>query len=70
MSWDPTQRWVTIEEAARSVARPPSTIRRWISEHRITPVAKLGRRTLLLEADVLQVDGDTTRQQRGTVRPT
>lgn len=62
-SWDPHARWVTIEEAARSIHRPASTIRRWISERRLTPVARQGRRTLLLEADVLQAEADLTRPE-------
>ena len=61
MSWDPHERLLTIPEAAKSVDRPESTIRRWISEGRLTPRARMGRRALLLEADVLQVDGDTAR---------
>lgn len=67
-TWDPHERWLTIPEAALSVDRPASTIRRWLAEHRLQPVAHLGRRTLILEADVLQVDADTRRHHSRTVR--
>lgn len=62
MTWDPDARLLTIPEAAKSVGRPESTIRRWLAERRITPTGYMGRRALLLEADVLQVDADTVRQ--------
>ncbi len=65
--WDPEQRLVTIREAAVSIGRPESTIRRWICERRLIPFARQGRRPLLLESDVLQVDADTLRPQPGTV---
>lgn len=61
--WNPALRLVTIEEAAVSVDRPPSTIRRWISEERITVFAKLGRRTLILESAVLKAEADARRQR-------
>lgn len=68
MTWDPTRRLLTIEEAARSVGRPASTIRRWLAEGRLTPTAKLGpRRPLILESDVLDCDADTAHKIRGTV---
>lgn len=69
MTWDPACRLLTIEEAAATVQRPASTIRRWVSEHRLTPVARYGRKTLYLEADVLRVDADTTTRQHRSVRP-
>lgn len=61
MSWDPDARLVTIREAALSIDRPESTVRRWVSEGRLTPKARQGKRWLLLEADVLRVDADTQR---------
>lgn len=61
MTWHPELRLLTIEEAADSVRRPASTIRRWLAEGRLTPRASHGRRPLLLEADVLEVDGNTRR---------
>lgn len=75
MTWDPTLRLVTIVEAARSIDRPASTIRRWISEGRLAPIAYQGRQALYLEAHVLQVDADTHRRRgplsppNGTMRP-
>jgi hypothetical protein len=63
--WEPDRRLLTIEEAARSVARPQSTIRRWLAERRVVPVAWQGRRPLLLESDVLAVDADP-RKVNGT----
>lgn len=56
MTWRPHLRLVTIDEAAELIDRPTSTIRRWISEDRLKPIAHFGRRTLLLEAHVLRVD--------------
>ena len=66
MIWDPHARLVTIPEAALSVDRPESTIRRWIAEGRLRTVGRQGRRWLLLEADVLQVDADTLRVSAAT----
>lgn len=61
MTWEPHKRLLTIDEAARSVDRPSSTIRRWISEGRLRPTATTGWRKLYLESDVLAVDAATTR---------
>lgn len=58
-TWRPEQRLLTIDEAAESVMRPASTIRRWVSEKRLTVRAKRGRQQLVLESDVLEVDGNT-----------
>jgi excisionase family DNA binding protein len=70
MTWDPTCRLLTIEEAAESAQRPTSTLRRWVSEGRLAPYARLGRRSLFLESDVLRVDGDTRRGRPTGVGPT
>lgn len=68
MTWDPDRRLLTVEEAARSAQRPASTIRRWISEKRLTVRAHRGRRALLLESEVLEVDGNTRPGRPTTVR--
>lgn len=70
MTWEPDRRLLNLKEAAASVDRPESTIRRWISEHRLTIVAWHGRRALILEADLLRVDADTATRHSGTVTPT
>lgn len=62
--WNPALRLITIEEAAQSIERPESTIRRWISEQRVTVFAKYGRRTLLLESEVLKAEADARRSRR------
>jgi hypothetical protein len=62
--WDPSYRLLTYEEAGRSADRPPSTIRRWVSEDRLTVLAWMGRSALVLEADVLRVDGEMRRDRR------
>lgn len=59
--WNPKLRLITVEEAAVSVDRPASTIRRWISEERIEVFAKMGRLTLILESDLLRADADIRR---------
>ncbi|KNX38088.1 helix-turn-helix domain-containing protein [Luteipulveratus halotolerans] len=64
MTWDPYGRLLTIEEAARAVDRPTSTIRRWITEGRLTPTAALGHRKLYRESDVLAADADAHRGRR------
>lgn len=66
--WDPYLRLVTIEEAAESVGRPQSTIRRWMSEGRMEPLAYMGRQPLLRESDVLAADAATSRQRRPRMR--
>ena len=53
--WDPNQRLLTITEAADSVDRPESTIRRWLTQG-LRTYATHGRRPLILEADVLAYD--------------
>ena len=62
MTWQPHLRLVTIEEAAELVDRPPSTIRRWISEGRMPVIAKQGRRGLVLESHVLRIDGELAKR--------
>jgi excisionase family DNA binding protein len=68
MTWDPSRRLLTIQEAARSVGRPASTVRRWLSEGRITPTAWQGRSPLILEEHVLECDADTANKAGSTVR--
>jgi hypothetical protein len=64
--WDPNKRLLTAAEAAASIDRPVSTIRRWAAEGRITSHAWLntttGRQNLYLEADILKVEAATRRQ--------
>lgn len=62
MTWKPHQRLLTINEAAESIERPPSTVRRWISEGRLTHTATHGWRKLYLESDVLAVDAATNKR--------
>lgn len=69
MSWEPERRLLTIPEAARSVGRPQSTIRRWLSEGRLRIFGKQGRNPLILESDLLEADADTVRSRPRTVRP-
>jgi predicted site-specific integrase-resolvase len=69
MTWNPDRRLLNLDEASRSVGRPQSTIRRWISEDRLAIIAWQGRRALILEADLLQVDADTSAKTRGPVIP-
>jgi hypothetical protein len=60
--WNPALRLVTIEEAAVSVDRPESTIRRWICEQRVTVFAKYGRRTLILESELLKAEAEARKR--------
>ena len=63
MTWDPEARLLTIEEVALSVCRPQSTVRRWISEGRLTPFAWLDRRRpLILESDALLCEAKSKSQ--------
>lgn len=59
MTWVPHRRLITTSEAAQSIDRPESTIRRWVAEGRLTVTARLGHRPLFLESDVLRVDAHT-----------
>lgn len=68
MTWDPAARLLTVDEAAESVDRPASTIRRWMSEGRLTPHAHHGRRNLILEADLLRVEASLS-VPRGRMKP-
>lgn len=69
MSWHPDRRLLTVEEAAESVHRPVSTIRRWISEGRLNVAGRQGRRALIRESDLLETDADTVRTRPRIVRP-
>lgn len=62
--WDPTARLLTIEEAAASIHRPPSTIRRWISQGTLTVTARYGHRPLILEAHLLAAEATIHRRNR------
>lgn len=65
--WNPHARLLTITEAAASIDRPTSTVRRWISEGRLQPHAfrwaNHRNQDLYLEADVLLAEA-TTRRHR------
>lgn len=63
MKWLPHKRLLTTAEAAASVDRPASTIRRWAAEGRLRPYALQGRRPLYLESDVLKADASTLRRE-------
>ena len=63
--WDPHQRLLTTEEAADSIDRPASTIRRWLAEGKVRTYATIGRTPLILESDLL----DTEARLRRTVTP-
>ena len=65
--WDPHARLLTINEAAASISRPASTIRRWITEGRLRPTAQSDQHRYYLEADVLAVEA-TTRRPTGLTR--
>lgn len=67
MTWNPAARLLTIDEAADSIDRPASTIRRWLAEGRLTPHAFHGRRNLILEADLLRVEAILS-APRGTMK--
>ena len=63
-TWNPYRRLLTINEAAASIDRPASTIRRWISEGLLEPAATNGRTRYYYESDVLQVEKETRRKRR------
>lgn len=62
--WDPNKRLLTITEAAESIDRPASTIRRWAAEGRIEAAAYRASRHqhLYLEADILRAEAATRRK--------
>lgn len=62
--WDPYLRLVTIAEAAASIDRPASTIRRWMSEGKLAPIARMGVQPLLRESDVTRVEAETRGRTR------
>ena len=66
--WDPYARLLTINEAAASIDRPASTIRRWISKGLLEPAATNGRTRYYYESDVLQVEA-ATRRAKPLVQP-
>jgi len=59
MTWHPHRRLLTITEAAVSIDRPASTLRRWVSEGRLEPAAESDRARYYLESDVLAVEAAT-----------
>ena len=63
--WDPHARLLTIPEAAKSIDRPESTIRRWLSQGDLCPYAHTGRNPLILESELL----DTEAKMRRPVTP-
>lgn len=64
--WDPYMRLLTIAEAAASIDRPQSTIRRWLSSGDVRAYAHAGRKPLILESELLETEA----RLRGNVRPT
>lgn len=67
MTWQPDRRLLTVDEAADTVDRPASTIRRWVFEGRLKATARQGHRWLYLEADVLAVDAATRKRTTRSV---
>lgn len=63
-AWAPHRRLLTITEAALSIDRPASTIRRWISEGRLQPAAQSQHTRYYLESDVLTVEAATRTHKR------
>lgn len=63
--WDPYMRLLTIDEAAKSIDRPKSTIRRWLSQGEVRAYAHAGRNPLILESELLETEA----RLRGIVRP-
>lgn len=68
--WDPNKRLLTTSEAAASIDRPASTIRRWATEGRIKATYWLTptNQALYLEADILTAEAATRRQTPPTTR--
>lgn len=61
--WDPHLRLLTISEAADSIDRPESTIRRWISEGRLEPAAQNGRIRYYFESDIFAAEAACRRSR-------
>lgn len=49
-------RLLTIKEAAKSIDRPASTIRRWLSDGEVRAYAHAGRNPLILESELLETE--------------
>jgi excisionase family DNA binding protein len=62
--WDPYMRLLTIAECATSIARPQSTIRRWLSNGDIRAYAHAGRNPLILESELLETEARLRRDVR------
>ena len=69
MNWHPHRRLLTITEAAASINRPASTIRRWVSEGRLEAAAQSDRARYYLESDVLAVEAATRHHRTSAVTP-
>lgn len=54
--WDPHMRLLTIAECAKSIERPESTIRRWLSEGHLRAYAHAGGKPLIMEAELLETE--------------
>lgn len=61
--WNPSARLLTIAQAAQSVERPESTIRRWLSQG-LRVYSRLGHRPLILESDLLAYDALSVARER------
>lgn len=64
--WNPERRLITINEAALTIDRPASTIRRWASEGRIPCIVIVNRKHYYRELDILRVDAATHRTRRAS----
>lgn len=62
--WDPHMRLLTISEAAKSISRPKSTIRRWLSDGELRTYANAGRNPLILESELLETEARLRRNVR------
>lgn len=62
--WDPYMRLLTITESAKSVGRPESTIRRWLSQGELRAYAHAGRNPLILESELLETEARLRRKVR------
>jgi hypothetical protein len=61
--WNPHERLLTIAQAAKSIERPESTIRRWLTQG-LRVYSRLGHRPLILEADLLTYEALSASRER------